>query len=101
MMGVLMNKEKFAIEIEDDSYTTNDERQGKRFYGVNIDGKNRGMGSPCDTREEAINSIRGYIFDDGFGKKIDTQPSDITLIDKTDLKISVGEIFGQDLKRWF
>jgi len=97
-------REKFEVNISYSNFTTDSSpdappehqfKNGDRFISVDISGFQRGMGSPCMLREEAIKSVQGYIFSDGYenGKKLDTQVKDITFKDETDLNITLQEIF--------
>ena len=101
-----MGEEQFEIEIDYDHFSTDGEsfKEGDRFIGLSINSnKSRGMGSPCKSREEVIEGIRNYIFNDGYenGEKLNTTEKDVVLINKTDLDITKGDIFKQSLKKWF
>ena len=101
-----MGEEQVEIKIEYDYFSTDGEsfKEGNRFIGLSINSnKNRGMGSPCKRKEDVIDSIKNYIFNDGYedGKKLNTIEKDVVLVNKTDLDITKGDIFGQSLRKWF
>jgi len=107
-------REKFEVKISYSHFSTDCHpdtppehqfKEGDRFISVSISGHNRGSGSPCRSREEAIEDIRRYIFSDGYdnGEKLDTQIKDVDFKDETDLNITLQEIFKQNsgtLTRW-
>ena len=84
-----MSKKNYRIEI-----SFNERVEGDRHICVMGDNHN-GQSGYCygfDSREELINHLRKEY------KGI--KENDIELIDKTDLKISIGEILGCSLMAW-
>lgn len=99
---------KLKIEIEYSTYSESVENKGgKQFIGVRWDkfrdtgGLVSGGASPCDTREEAIKSMKSIVSKDDYENETEIKAKDIDLDDKTDLNFTLGEILGQDLNRWF
>ena len=93
---------KIQIEVEYSTYDKSvDKKGGKQFISVNYSRGNGGGCSPCDSREEALESMKGAVTIDCYGDSIQVSEKDVELIDNTDLNFTKGEILGQDLKRWF
>lgn len=89
-------KHEVNIDLHYSNYSTDGEGfvEGQRFISVGIEHHNAGSGSPCDSRKEAIQSIKSYMDSRGLWSK------KITLKDDTDLNITIGEIKGQSLLSW-
>lgn len=85
-----MKQKPYRITLEYLNYTA-DNRQ---FISVNIDYHNGGSSCPCDSREEAVEHLKRELNRKGLTEK------DIELIDKTDLKITIGELLGCNLLSW-
>ena len=65
-IGVKFTKDKFfddyrakvgrsVLSVEYQRYNTLDERNGQRFIGCEVQERNCGAGSPCDSIQESIN----------------------------------------------
>jgi hypothetical protein len=52
-----------TIDVDYSEYDTGDEKHGKRYIGVGYwnPKEKRGSGSPCDSLDEAVEKIQGYI----------------------------------------
>jgi hypothetical protein len=52
-----------TIDVDYGEYDTGDEKHGKRYIGVGYwnPKEKRGSGSPCDSLDEAVEKIHGYI----------------------------------------
>ena len=93
--------QKIIIETEYSNYSTDVKKvdgailkDGTQFISVDITGHNWGEGSPCDSKEEAIESIKSCI------KSHNLKEKDIEFKDTTG-EITKGELFGSDLNKWF
>jgi hypothetical protein len=86
-----VSEKKFIVKIEYDAYNSGDEKDGKTFISVSgedsTEGKNSyGFGSPCDSKEEAIESILHFLKKDAYGNpRPEVKMKDIELTNTTDM----------------
>lgn len=70
-------------------------KKGDRYISADCDIKNAGMGSPCRTKEEAINSLKIYL------KNHDIKQEEVEFTNTTEEDIKLGDLYGSNLNQWF
>ena len=88
--------ETFKIKISYSNFATDGEnfKEGDQFISVGVEGHNRGSGSPCKTKGEALESLRYSVKEYGI-----TERNLVEYKDETGL-IPRGDLFGQNLLAW-